>query len=82
MQKIWERLGLEQRDWRKLAEAFYDLAHNDTRKFDLLDDHLKATPAGVLCSRYIRTRDHGLVDQAGKLITGSAHWYVYLGRIM
>ncbi len=82
MKKIWERLGLDQKDWRKLAEAFYDLAHNDFRKFDKLDDRLKATEAGLLCSRYIESRDPELVDQAGKLLTGSAHWYTYLGRIM
>ena len=47
-----------------------------------LDDRLKATEAGLLCSRYIETGEDGLVDQAGKLLTGSAHWYTYLGRIM
>ncbi len=82
MKKIWDELEMTREDWWKLAGAFYCLAHNDFRQFLALDDHLKKTPAGELCSRYMETSEHDLVELAGRLITGSKHWYVYLGRIM
>ncbi len=82
MTKIWEDLEMTQEDWWLLARAFYCLAHNDFKKFNALPDKLKKHPAGKLCSRYMKTRDHDLVEQAGKILTHSHHWYVYLGRIM
>ena len=82
MKKIWDELGMTREDWWKLAGAFYSLAHNDFKEFLALRADLRATAAGELCSRYIETGEHDLVEQAGRLITGSKHWYTYLGRIM
>lgn len=82
MKKIWEELEMTYDDWRKLAEAFYSLAHNDFKDFMALPPHLKETPAGLLCKEYMDKRDHELVEKAGYLITRSKCWYVYLGRIM
>ncbi len=70
------------KDWKKLAYAFYALAHNDQKAFDELEPRLKNTPVGKLCSEYIRSRDHQLIEQAGYLLTGTKQWYVYLGRSM
>ncbi len=82
MKKIWDELEMTREDWWKLARAFYGVAHNDFKHFLALSADLKKTPAGELCSRYMETREHDLVERAGRLITGSKHWYVYLGRIM
>lgn len=69
-----------QEDWWKLARAFYDLAHQDPANFQQLEERLKETEVGRLCREYIRTRDSRLLDQAGRLLTGTDQWYVYLGR--
>jgi hypothetical protein len=69
-------------DWRKLAFAFFSLAHNDPKDFEALEPWLKQTPVGRLCAEYIETRNHELIEQAGYLLTGTKQWYVYLGRIM
>lgn len=82
MMKAWERLGLECGQWWSLAAAFYHLAHNDWKRFDSLPDGLKATEAGKLCSLYRHTGEFEFLDRAGRVITGSRSWYVYLGRIM
>lgn len=82
MKKIWEELNLAQKEWWSLAGAFYCLAHNDFKKFNALPEKLKKHPVGILCSEYMETRDHALVDRAGYILTHSHHWYVYLGRIM
>jgi hypothetical protein len=70
------------KDWRKLAFAFYSLAHNDPKDFHALEPRLKNTEVGRLCSQYIQSKDHKLIEQAGYLLTGTKHWYVYLGRSM
>ena len=70
------------KDWRKLAFAFYSLAHNDSRDFEALEQRLKDTEVGRLCAEYIESRDHQLIEQAGYLLTGTKQWYVYLGRSM
>ena len=75
-------LDRSSKEWRKLASAFYSLAHNDQREFDALEQELKETKAGRLCSEYIRTRDHQLIEQAGYILTGTTYWYVYIGRSM
>jgi len=83
LQKIiypWERLNLTEKDWRVFSHAFYDLAHNDFTKFHALPGYLKEHPAGKICQRYIDTGDHVYVDEAGIILTGTKHWYVYLGR--
>ena|GEM_PF-966327 len=76
----WERLDLTESDWRALSHAFYGLAHNDFKKFNALSEHLKDHPAGKICQRYIDTRDHVYVEEAGILLAGTKYWYVYLGR--
>lgn len=76
------RLDIDRDDWRKLAIAFYSLAHNDQRDFDALEPRLKETEVGRLCADYIETRDHQLIERAGYLLTGTKEWYVYLGRCM
>jgi hypothetical protein len=76
----WERLALSEADWRSLASAFYALAHGDPAAFDALPTALKAEAAGQLCSRYRETGEHALLEQAGRLLTGTSQWYVYLGR--
>ena len=68
--------------WRKLASAFYFLAHNDEREFHALDAGLKDTEVGLLCQEYILTKDHQRIEEAGYLLTGTKQWYVYLGRSM
>jgi hypothetical protein len=70
------------KEWRKLAMAFYDLAHNDAKRFKALEPRLRNTEVGRLCAAYIRLKDHALIEQAGYLLTGTKQWYVYLGRIM
>ncbi|HOT47006.1 MAG TPA: hypothetical protein PLM53_19490 [Spirochaetota bacterium] len=78
----WLRLGITEAGWRVLAAAFYDLAHDDFRKFGELPDSLRECSAGRLCSRYIETGDRDFVERAGREITGSREWHVYLGRMM
>jgi len=70
------------KEWRKLAFAFYSLAHNDFKDFSALEPELKITEAGRLCSEYIKTKNHDLIEKAGYLLTDTKQWYVYLGRIM
>jgi hypothetical protein len=70
------------RDWRRLAFAFFSLAHNDPTDFDKLEPRLKNTEVGRLCSEYLRSGDHQLIEKAGYLLTGTRQWYVYLGRSM
>ena len=67
-------------DWRKLAIAFYALAHQDPQPYHALEPYLKDTEVGRLCARYLDSQDHQLLDQAGYLLTGTRQWYVYLGR--
>jgi hypothetical protein len=69
------------KDWRKLAFAFYALAHNDASEFNALEPRLKNTDVGKLCSEYNQSRDHELIERAGYLLTGTKHWYVYIGRM-
>lgn len=76
----WERLNMSESDWRLLAHAFYNLAHNDFKRFHDLPEHLKNHHAGKLCARYIETGDHAFVEEAGLLIAGTKQWYVALGR--
>lgn len=70
------------KEWRKLAFAFYSLAHNDPKDFNALEPGLKETEVGRLCSEYIQSKDRQLIEKAGYLLTGTKHWYLYLGRIM
>lgn len=78
----WTRLGITETGWRALAAAFYELAHGDFRKFGELPGSLRECSAGRLCSRFMETGDHEFVEQAGRKITGTGDWYVYLGRMM
>jgi hypothetical protein len=70
------------KDWRKLALAFYSLAHNDAKDFKALEPELKNTEVGRLCSEYLQTGDYQIIEQAGYLLTGTREWYIYLGRSM
>ncbi|MBN1669335.1 MAG: hypothetical protein JW862_19750 [Anaerolineales bacterium] len=67
-------------DWRKLAIAFYALAHQDPRPFKALPPSLQDSQIGQLCTAYLQSGDPALLDQAGYLLTGTRQWYVYLGR--
>ena len=69
-------------EWRKLASAFYSLAHNDKREFNALEPKLKDNIVGRLCEEYLRTGDHELIERAGYLLTHTKQWYVYIGRCM
>ncbi len=82
MKKIWEQLDLTCKEWRRLAEAFYSLAHNDFDAFTALPEKLQNHPAGILCSQYMESRDYDLIEKAGRILTHSNCWGVYLGRIM
>ena len=66
--------------WKQLAMAFYDLAHGDFKRFEALPSSLKEGEVGQICQQYMMSRESGLLDRAGKLLTGSKDWYVYLGR--
>ena len=82
---LWiERCAMDRssKEWRKLASAFYALAHNDEREFNELEPELKETEVGQLCSEYIRTKDFDLIEKAGYLLTHTKYWYVYIGRSM
>lgn len=69
------------KNWRELAFAVYALAHNDAKLFHALSPEQKDSEVGKLCQRYLETRDHDLIDKAGRLLTGgSKHWYTYIGR--
>ena len=70
------------KEWRKLASAFYSLAHNDEREFNELEPELKETEVGRLCSEYMETKDHQLIEKAGYLLTHTKYWFVYIGRSM
>lgn len=70
------------KDWWKLAFAFFSLAHNDPKDFNALEPELKDTEVGRLCSEYLQSKDYQLIEQAGYLLTGTKHWYTYLGRSM
>jgi len=65
--------------WRKLANAFYALAHNDESEWRSLPSELKDSDVGILCEAYLKTYDSSLINQAGELLAGK-HWYVALGR--
>lgn len=65
--------------WRRLAYAFYNLAHNNFDLWNELPDPLKQTDVGIICEKYIQTRGSNLIDKAGCLLAGK-HWYVALGR--
>ncbi len=71
----------EQDGWR-LAFAFFSLVHHDPRHFNELEPRLKDTLAGRLCSEYLELGDHQLIEKTGYLLTGTEHWYTYLGRMM
>ena len=69
-------------DWRRLAFAFYSLAHHHPEDFHALEAELQESEAGQLCAEYLRTGDAGLLERAGYLLTGTEQWYIYLGKIM
>ena len=77
-----DKMKTKDQDWRKIAFAFYALAHNDQDEFDKLEERLKNTEVGKMCSAYIVSKDSQLLDKAGYLLTGTKQWYIYLGRIM
>ncbi len=76
----WDNLGITKSEWEAIAMAFYDLAHDDFRRFQSLPDKLKGSAAGALCQEYINTGKWEFVERAGQEITGTAHWFTYLGR--
>ena len=65
--------------WRKLANAFYALAHRDEAEWKQLPEELKNSDVGVLCEEYLKTKDWKLLEKAGQLLAGK-DWYVALGR--
>ena len=65
--------------WRKLASAFYNLAHNDFDSWNDLPYELKQTDVGMICEKYLKTKNSNLVEKAGCLLAGK-YWYVALGR--
>ena len=67
------------KSWRKLAHAFYAMAHNDFELWNELPDELKQTDVGKICELYIQTKNQELIEKAGRLLAGK-HWYVALGR--
>ena len=67
------------KSWRILANAFYNLAHNDFDAWIALPNKLKQTDVGIICEQYIKTKNEDLIEQAGNLLAGQ-HWYVALGR--
>lgn len=69
-------------DWRRLALAFFALAHGEARDFYALEAALQETEVGRLCAEYLRTGEAGLLERAGYLLTGTEEWSVYLGRMM
>jgi hypothetical protein len=69
-------------DWKKLASALFALAHHDPLEFNCLEPRLKETEVGRLCSQYLLSADSQFIEQAGRLLTGSDHWYVFLGRML
>lgn len=71
--------SLDIENWRRLAAAFYNLAHNDFDLWNELPDKLKQTDVGVICEQYIQSRGSNLVEKAGCLLAGE-YWYVALGR--
>jgi hypothetical protein len=70
------------KEWRKLASALYSLAHSDAREFHALEPELKNTPVGQLCARYLESKEFEMLDQAGRLLTGTKQWYIYIGCSM
>ena len=80
MGMIWERLELSKDQWFQLARAFYDLAHGDSKKFSVLSSDIVDHPVARLCHRYMESGNRDLLDEAGRILTGSRQWYVYLGR--
>jgi len=79
MIKNRELMNTDIRSWKKLANAFYALAHNDDKAWQKLPQELKNSDVGVLCEAYLETKDSDLIHQAGELLAGK-HWYVALGR--
>lgn len=73
-------MDTSQEDWWKLARAFYALAHQNPADFERLEERLKETDVGRFCREYIRTGDFQSLNRAGRLLTGTDHWYVFLGR--
>ncbi|HNT29471.1 MAG TPA: hypothetical protein PKL83_00785 [bacterium] len=78
----WEVLHMAEADWWKLALAFYDLAHGDLHRFEKLPKRLRKHDIGQLCRCYVETQDYAYCDEAGRQLTGTDAWYVYLGRCM
>ena len=79
---VWSGLGLTRGQWRELAGAFYSLAHGHRGAFLALPTRLREHEAGSLCQGYLWTGDRELLERAGRLLTGTSEWYVYLGRSM
>jgi hypothetical protein len=71
--------NIDIKSWRKLANAFYSLAHNDFDAWITLPKNLKQTDVGLICEQYLRTENEYLIEKAGCLLAGK-HWYVALGR--
>jgi len=76
----WNRLGMTEKDWKALANAFYSLAHNDMKDFDALPTRLKLHPIGRICTRFIDTGNSKYIEEAGYALTHTREWYVFLGR--
>lgn len=67
-------------EFRQVAFAFYGLAHSDSTLFNELPDHLLHTDEGRACQRYVESGNRDDLETAGRVITGTRHWYTYIGR--
>ncbi len=76
----WVRLKMPEKDWRNLAKAFFSLAHSDSVPFLDLQKDLRDHPIGQLCNKYLETKDYKYIKKAGKELTGTSNWYVYLAK--
>ena len=76
-----ENLGLSEKDWRTLCFAFYGLAHNDEKAFLKLPDQLRQSVPGRKVAMLLNSRSADKTHEIGVYLTGSEHWYTYLGRM-
>ncbi|WP_092026049.1 hypothetical protein [Marinobacter zhejiangensis] len=79
MKKSIEQLKKNNEDWRKVAIAFYSVAHGDLSDWKDLPDYLKKSEIGEVCQKYIDTKDSKYLEEAGQIIAGK-NWYTALGR--
>ncbi|GAA5442575.1 hypothetical protein Misp06_00749 [Microbulbifer sp. NBRC 101763] len=79
IKKSLEEIKANNKEWRKIAFAFYSVAHNDLREWQELPDDLKASEVGDICQKYIESKDIKYLEEAGQMIAGK-NWFIALGR--